>query len=137
MCYILWIEIHKLNVIIITQTHKNLNISDIIQELDLSLVVGREFIDQEMEYGFASDLMSDVLTLDKSGVLLITGLCNVQALRTAEMSDIQAVIIARGKNAGPEMISLAKETEMVLLESDKSVFHVAGKLYEMGLKPVY
>ena len=44
---------------------------------------GRE--DHEVQCAFASDLMSDVLTLDCNGVLLVTGLCNMQTIRTAEM----------------------------------------------------
>ena len=41
---------------------------------------GRE--DHEVQCAFASDLMSDVLTLDCNGVLLVTGLCNMQTIRT-------------------------------------------------------
>ena len=40
---------------------------------------GRE--DHEVQCAFASDLMSDVLTLDCNGVLLVTGLCNMQTIR--------------------------------------------------------
>lgn len=49
---------------------------------------GRE--DHEVQCAFASDLMSDVLTLDCNGVLLVTGLCNMQTIRTAEMADVSA-----------------------------------------------
>ena len=48
---------------------------------------GRE--DHEVQCAFASDLMSDVLTLDCNGVLLVTGLCNMQTIRTAEMHPVR------------------------------------------------
>ncbi len=33
-----------------------------------------------IEYAFASDLMSDVLTIEKENILLITDLANLQAI---------------------------------------------------------
>ncbi|MEG2994284.1 MAG: hypothetical protein RR802_02665, partial [Erysipelotrichaceae bacterium] len=48
-------------------------------------------LDKEFKYGFASDLMSDVLSMigsDSDITVLLTGLANMQSLRTAEMLDI-------------------------------------------------
>ncbi len=86
---------------------------------------------------FSSDLMSDVLTLDEEHILLITGLTNVQLIRTAEIADIEVVLLARNKKASEEMIRLAEETGLVLLETPYSIFRASGILYENGLQPVY
>lgn len=91
----------------------------------------------EFEYAFASDLMSDVLTLMIEKTILITGLCNVQTIRTAEMADIKLVIIARGKKSDDKMIRLAEESDICLLETDFSVYKVCGELYNYGIKPLY
>ena len=114
-----------------------MKIKDIVEGLGLEIVTGGQQLEEEIEWGFASDLMSDVLTLDKSSVLLVTGLCNIQAIRTAEMSEIKAIIIARGKKPGMDMIKLAQETDLVLLKSKHSVFYLAGKLFKLGLKAIY
>ena len=54
-----------------------------IQELtDASIVCGSEKRENDVQCAFASDLMSDVLTLDCGDVLLVTGLCNLQTIRT-------------------------------------------------------
>ena len=68
---------------------------------------GRE--DHEVQCAFASDLMSDVLTLDCNGVLLVTGLCNMQTIRTAEMADVSCILFVRGKKATPDILQLAAE----------------------------
>ncbi|MDD2380728.1 MAG: hypothetical protein PHV35_03430 [Mariniphaga sp.] len=86
---------------------------------------------------FSSDLMSDVLTLDEENILLITGLSNLQLVRTAEMADIQAVLIARGKRATPEMIELANENGIVIMETPYSIYKASGILFAKGLKAVY
>jgi len=55
---------------------------------------------KDYKKGFSSDLMSDALALLKNEteeVLFITGLANVQSLRTAEVLDIDTILFVRGK----------------------------------------
>lgn len=109
-----------------------------IQELtDASIVCGSEKRENDVQCAFASDLMSDVLTLDCGDVLLITGLCNLQTIRTAEMAEVSYILFVRGKKATPDMMELARENNMVLLETDHSMYHTAGELYSAGLLPIY
>ena len=91
----------------------------------------------EVEFAFASDLMSDVLTVEKEKLVLITGLVNLQAIRTSEMSDIGCIVFARDKKVSDDIISLAKENKMVIIESPYSLFRISGELYKAGIKPVY
>lgn len=91
----------------------------------------------EVDYAFTSDLMSDVLTGDYDKTVLITGLSNLQAIRTAEMSDIKEVIIGRNKEVSREMIELARDNDIVLLQSSYSLYKISGILYESGVKAVY
>ncbi|MDA3779698.1 MAG: DRTGG domain-containing protein [Bacteroidales bacterium] len=94
-------------------------------------------LSKTLNYGFASDLMSDVLTLDTESVILITGLSNVQVIRTAEMSDISCVIIARNKKVSEQMINLAEENDIVIIKSSCTVFKVVGELFCKGIKALY
>jgi serine kinase of HPr protein (carbohydrate metabolism regulator) len=97
----------------------------------------QENLENCIDHAFASDLMSDVLTVEKENILLITGLANLQAIRTAEMSDISFIIFARNKKINNDMIALAKETGIMLIESPYSVFRISGELYKAGVKPVF
>ncbi len=105
-----------------------LNAKVLTPELDLSAVVN---------HAFASDLMSDVLTGDYHKTILITGLSNLQSIRTAEMSDIREVLIGRNKEVSQEMIDLAHENDIVLIQSSYSLYKISGILYEAGILPVY
>ncbi|MDR0982133.1 MAG: hypothetical protein LBM07_02665 [Culturomica sp.] len=91
----------------------------------------------EIKYAVAADLMSDILTVNTDELLLITGMANLQVIRTAEMSDISTVLFVRGKNITEEMCELAKENGITLLQSKMSMFNVCGILYKAGLKPVF
>jgi hypothetical protein len=107
------------------------------------LVEGRIFTDpssaenRRVEKAFASDLMSEVLTLLTDNLLLITGLNSLQSIRTAEMADIGAVLFVRGKEPDEKMIELAGSSGIILLGTPFSMFRTAGVLYCAGLTPVF
>jgi len=80
-----------------------------------------------------SDLMSDVLAFVKEEVLLLTGLVNIQVVRTAEMMDIKAICFVRGKTPEDEVIKFANERGMPIMQTDLPMFLACGKLYNGGL----
>ncbi|MGQ1891708.1 hypothetical protein ACT29H_14810 [Thermophagus sp. OGC60D27] len=114
-----------------------MKVRKLVEILEGKIVCGEEFLEREVEYGFASDLMSDVLTLDIDKLVLITGLNNLQTIRTAEMADIECIVFARNKRIHPPMIDVALEHQMVLVECRFSMFRAVARLSEAGLKPVY
>jgi predicted transcriptional regulator len=114
-----------------------MTIREIKDILDATILCGEEQQEYRIEVAFASDLMSDVLMLKNDHVLLITGLANVQTIRTAEMSDIACVIFARNKKVSEEMLALARENSLIVLECKYSVFKTCGLLYQAGVKPIF
>lgn len=114
-----------------------MKLKDIITCVGGVLVCGESHLEQEVKSGFASDLMSDVLTLLEDDILLITGLSNNQAIRTAEMSDISNILLVRNKRPSQSMIDMAKELDIALAYTPFSLFKASGLLYAKGLEPVY
>jgi predicted transcriptional regulator len=114
-----------------------MTINEISKIIDGKVICCEEKLSTYVEFAFSSDLMSDVLTIEKENLVLITGLANLQTIRTSEMSDITCIIFARDKKIGKEMISLAQENGMILIESPHSVFHISGELYKAGIKSIY
>ena len=114
-----------------------MTIGEIVDAVQGEVMCGEDRMFEVVEYAFASDLMSDVLTIKTDNFLLVTGLANVQSIRTAEMSDVRYIIFVRGKAVTDEMIDLADENGMVVICTDYSMFKTSGVLYSAGLKPVY
>lgn len=114
-----------------------MKISEILKYAEAKVVSGNTDFERDLDKAFSSDLMSDVLTLDEDNILLITGLSNLQLIRTAEMADIQAVLLARGKQATPDMVELANENGLILMETPYSIYKASGILYKNGLREVY
>ena len=114
-----------------------MTLKDLCAIVEGRAVCGAGRLGENIGHGFASDLMSDVLTIKDRNFILITGLANVQMVRTAEMSDIWCMLLCRGKEVNEEMMELAEENDMVIIASPFSVFKCSGLLYGAGLQAMY
>lgn len=108
---------------------------DIVEILSCEVFTGDDQLQMEIEYGGASDLMSDVLAFSQPGALLLTGLVTVQTIQTADIAEIKAIVFVRGKNPSQDVISLAKEKKIPLLGTMYSMYEACGLLYKKGLVP--
>lgn len=114
-----------------------MNLEEICSVLNGTVVCGNDKAQREVTHAFASDLMSDVLTVNCNNLLLITGLANLQTIRTAEMSDIDCILFVRNKSVTPEMKILAEELGITLITCPRTMFRVSGELYRAGIKPLF
>ena len=110
-----------------------MKIEEIAKLLDANILCNEEKKDLEVFSACGSDLMSDVMAFVKENVLLLTGLINVQVIRTATLMEIGAICFVRGKQPTEEMIEMAKENGIILLASKEPLFLACGKLYNAGL----
>ena len=110
-----------------------MKISDIIQILDAQLLTPGADLEKEVHTACGSDMMSDVLAFSKDHSILLTGLCNAQVIRTAEMLDIVCLIFVRGKKPDEAMLQMAEERGLIVMATGHRMFSACGMLYEAGL----
>lgn len=111
-----------------------MKISRIQEILGAQIIAGKGDVNDEVKYGYGCDLMSDVLAYVESDVVLLTGLVHPQVVRTAEMLDIKAIVIVRGKEPGQELIDMANRRDLVIMTTKHSLFTASGMLFDGGLK---
>jgi predicted transcriptional regulator len=110
---------------------------EIINLLQAQVLVGNGLLDTiEVERCFSADLMSDVLGRTYANGILVTGITNPQAVRTADIADIRAVCVVRGKTPDPDTVALAKQKEIPLFVTKLTMFEACGILYMNGLRGV-
>jgi len=121
-----------------------MKLNDIVNLLHCTIFTP-EIFDGEMEidYAFASDLMSDALMMLKESPiefyeksLLITGLITKQCVRTAEMLDYKVVLICRDKIPNEAVIQTAIEENIILIGTYHSMFSTNGRLFMNGIKSI-
>ena len=110
-----------------------MKIQDIMLALDAELLTPGVDIDREVHTACGSDMMSDVLAFVKDQAVLITGLLNQQAIRTAAMMDMVCVVFVRGKQPGDDIVEVAKENGIAVMTTTHRMFTACGMLYEAGL----
>ncbi len=110
-----------------------MQIKEIQKILDAQLLVGEELLETEVNNACGSDMMSDVLAFVKDQSVLITGLINQQAIRTAAMMDMVCVVFVRGKQPGEDILEVAKENGIAVLTTKHRMYSACGMLYSAGL----
>ncbi len=110
-----------------------MKLRDVKDILDAEVFIGEDCLDLEVKTAFGADLMSDVLAFAKAGSMLLTGLTNTQVVRTANVLDIAAIILVRGKKPSSDTIELARQLNIPLLSTKYILFETAGRLYEKGI----
>lgn len=110
-----------------------MNVNEVIALVNGRLLTEKANLDREIKGCCGADLMSDVLASIQPEALLLTGLCNPQVVRTAEMADITVIVLVRGKQPPQETIDLANEKGVPLITSPFGMFELCGRLYQAGL----
>ncbi|MDR0367870.1 MAG: hypothetical protein LBH82_01855 [Bacteroidales bacterium] len=115
-----------------------MSIEEIVKLIEGKIVSEVEGNHYDVTHAFTSDLMSDVLTVNHSeGIVLLTGLANVQTIRTAEMANLNIIILVRGKKANRDMIDIAKDNDILIIESKYSAFRASAVLFNAGIKSLF
>lgn len=99
-----------------------------------------EIMNKDYTNVFATDLMSDALALiqnDEESTVLLTGLCNNQTLRTAEMLDVRFIVFVRGKYLQDNDLEMAKNMGLNCIATDFTMYDACGRLYQKGLTGIY
>lgn len=111
-----------------------MTIAQIISLLEATSLSDTPDLEHTIESVCGSDMMSDVLAFIKKDALLLTGLNNMQVIRTAEMLDIVCLVFVRGKQPQPEMLQMAENLGITVLTTEHTMFDACGILYHAGLR---
>ena len=110
-----------------------MKVKTIVELLNADIVCGEDKLECDVKSACGCDMMSDVLAFVKDQAVLLTGLCNLQVIRTAEMMDMRCVVFVRGKKPTEDIIEMARSCGIVVLTTDLRMYLACGLLYSNGL----
>ena len=110
-----------------------MKITELQSLIDAKVLCGEELMDKEVYSAFGCDLMSDVLAYVSDQAVLLTGLVNPQVIRTAVMMDMTCIVFVRSKVPSEDMLALARESGIVMMSTNKTMYTTCGILYSNGL----
>ena len=114
-----------------------MKLSEIRDILKGKVVFGDDKLDTVVAAGAASDLMSDLLRgPTKFGVIVLSGLNNIQVIRTSVIAGVAAVVFVRGKEPDEDMIAHARKYDLPLISTPFTMYTACGSLFRNGLRGV-
>jgi hypothetical protein len=103
-----------------------------IKEIDGSLLTCADEIEQiEIEGGYISDLLSDVMGNAKKNDAWVTIMRHLNVVAVASLTGISVIIFSKKIIPDEAVIKKADIEEICLVSSPLSTFEIAGKLYQM------
>lgn len=99
----------------------------------LGLTPLNDVYDKEVEGVFISDMVSDVMAGAKAGALWVTTQTHKNVVAAANLVDISAVIVTRGKAVPDETLEMASRAELTVFSTDLETYDFVGKLHEAKL----
>ena len=104
-------------------------------ETKLKLKPVNQVYDKDIDGGFVSDMVSDVMAGAQAGNVWVTVQTHKNVVAAANLVDIAAIIVVRGKKIPEDTIQMADRARMTMFSTDLDTFQVAIKLYEAGIRP--
>ena len=101
----------------------------------LGLKALNDMTDTEVEGAFISDMLSDVMAGAKAGNVWVTVQTHKNVIAAANLVDVPAIVVVRGKKVPEDTIQMANRVGVTLFTTDEDSFQVAVKLFEAGIKP--
>ena len=111
-----------------------MKLAEIRDILRCDVLAGDDDLSTEVDTVVASDGMSEILAFARPGALMITGLTNVQSVRTADIANVRAIVYIRGKRPDEKAVKLARDSNIPILATSLGMFDACGILREQGLK---
>ncbi len=107
-----------------------MKISEMIDQLSLT-VFNEGDTNKEIQSGYCSDLLSDVMGNAEAGCVWVTLQTHRNVAAISVLKEIGAVVIVKGFEPDDNTLEHAKEENITLLGTEEDTFEIAGKLYQM------
>ena len=83
---------------------------------------------------YISDMVSDVIANAKAGNVLVTLQVHNNVIAAANLVDVSAIVLTRGRTPAPEALALAEKAEIPIFATPLDSWQVATRLYEAGVR---
>jgi len=110
-----------------------MKIREIVNELELEVVTGNEFLEREIHGGCVGDLLSVVMGKGQEDSVWVTVQSHINIIAVATLIGLSCVIVSEGFSIDEDAVHKAVEEEVVLLTSKESSFTIVSKLAKLGV----
>ena len=106
-----------------------MKVSDLVNELNLTVFSGTSGLEKEITGGYSSDLLSDVMGNAEEGHVWITLQTHKNIMAVASLKEISAIILVKNLKPDEEVKKISNDEELPILGTCLDAFTIAGKIY--------
>ena len=106
-----------------------------VQEaLGLELASSPSGLEREVVGGYASDLLSCVVSRARADYVWVTLQSHINVVAVASLLGLAGVIMTEGQRPDPDALERAEKEGVTLLLSEQTTFEVVGELTALGIQ---
>jgi len=108
-----------------------MKVSDIVEKLGLVVYSGAEGLSNEIEGGYTSDLLSDVMGSADSGMVWVTIQTHKNIMAIASLKELAAVVLVKGEKPEPDTAEQSNQEGIPILGTTLETFEITGQIYQL------
>ncbi|WP_340110927.1 DRTGG domain-containing protein [Maribellus mangrovi] len=108
-----------------------MKVSDLVNQLNLTVYCGEAGLTNEISGGYVSDLLSDVMGNASEGQVWVTLQSHQNVMAIASLKELAAVILVKGFEPEEDSVKYSNEEGIPVLGTSLSTFEISGKLYDL------
>jgi len=110
-----------------------MKLKKIVEKLNLKVMCNADNLDVEVNNGYVSDLLSDVLANSEENNLWITLQIHPNIVAIASIKGLSGIVIINSREPEEETVKKAQEKAVPIMVSRMSAFELSGRLYGLGI----
>ncbi|MUP36377.1 serine kinase [Labilibaculum sp. 44] len=108
-----------------------MKVQDIVDKLGLKVCSGSAGLNREIEGGYTSDLLSDVMGNADENQVWVTLQTHKNIMAIASLKELAAIILVKGYEPETDTAEQSNLEGIPILSSEEEAFELTGKLFEM------
>lgn len=108
-----------------------MTVRELVEQMQLTVFSGQAHLDNKIEGGYVSDLLSDVLGFAQKGDVWITLHTHKNVLAVATQKELACVVLVKGNQPDEDMLEQADKEKIPVLGTSAQTFETVGNIYKL------
>ncbi len=108
-----------------------MTVRELKEKLNLRLVSGEEGLDNVIDGGYTSDLLSDVMGNAEMGQCWITLQTHKNIMAIASLKDLACIVLVKDLEPNSDTIEQSNEEGIPILTTSKEAFEITGEIFAL------
>jgi len=106
-----------------------MTVNELKDKLNLTVFSGENGLNNTIDGGYVSDLLSDVMGHAEMGNVWVTLQTHKNIMAIASLKELAAIILVKGLKPDDDCIKQSNEEGIPILGTNEQTFDITGKLY--------